>query len=144
MQFVHDSQKVADWLKSKIDYFEPGEGTRTVGVVVNAKLVAAVAYSNFMPPTEQWTGDCEMTFAADSLRWFPEGGPILLGVPFKQFGVGRLTARIARKNKRARAFIEHLGFKQEGVMRRALRRGDVILYGMTRQDFEESKYGGRG
>lgn len=142
MKFVHNSPKVMDWLKGKIDYFEPGEGVQSVGVVAGDKLVAAIAYSNYTAPSAQWSGDCEITFAADSLRWFPEGGPILLGLPFKQFGVGRVTLRIAKKNKRARQFVEHLGFKQEGVMRHALKRGDVVLYGMTRQDWQEAKYGG--
>lgn len=148
MNFVHDDPRIMRWLRLKIPYFEPGEGSRSIGVVYNGNLVAAIAYSNFIPPGEHWSGDCELSFAADHLRWFPEGGPKLLGAPFVQFGVGRVSARIAKKNRRARRLAEHLGFKREGVMRRALNRpggaGDIVIYGMTRGEWEEARYGNGG
>lgn len=144
MQFVYDDPRLLEWLALKIPQFQPGEGCRAVGVVRGGELVGVVAYSNFLAPSEVWSGDCELSCAASHPRWFSrQVGEILLGIPFKQFGVGRLTLRVAKRNKRARRFVEGIGFKQEGVMRHALRRDDVILYGLTRRDWENGKYGGR-
>lgn len=144
MQFVYDSPKVMAWLQAQIPQFVPGEGARAVGVVRGDKLLGAVAYSNYLAPSEHWSGDVEMSCAAESPRWFSrQVGEVLLGIPFRQLRVGRISLRIAKRNKRARRFVEGLGFKQEGVMRHALARGDVVLYGMTLEDFERSNYVGR-
>lgn len=144
MQFLYDDPRLLEWLALKIPYFTATEGAQAVGVVRKGELVGVVAYSNFLPPSDTWSGDVELSCAATTPRWFTrQVGEVLLGLPFRQFGVGRLTLRIARKNKRARRFVEGLGFKQEGVMRHALKRGDIILYGLTRKDWEAGKYGGR-
>lgn len=144
MQFIYEDPRLLEWLSLKVPHFVPGEGAKAVGVVRGGKLVGVVAYSNFLAPSDHWSGDCELSCAATTAKWFSrEAGEVLLGIPFKQLGVGRITVRIAKRNKRARRFVEGLGFKQEGVMRHAHKRGDVVLYGMTRKDFEESPYVGR-
>jgi RimJ/RimL family protein N-acetyltransferase len=52
---------------------------------------------------------------------------------FRKEGMKRLTAEIAKKNKRARRFVEHVGFRLEGTLRHGWHVGndDMCIYGMT-------------
>ena len=52
---------------------------------------------------------------------------------FGEAGLKRLTAEIAKKNRRARAFVEHVGFVLEGNKRHGWHDGqdDMCIYGMT-------------
>lgn len=52
---------------------------------------------------------------------------------FGEAGFKRLTAQIAKRNKRARKFVEHVGFRLEGVTRHGWHDGsdDMCIYGMT-------------
>lgn len=45
----------------------------------------------------------------------------------------RLTAEIAKRNKRARKFVEHIGFRLEGTLRHGWHDGkdDMCIYGLT-------------
>lgn len=45
----------------------------------------------------------------------------------------RLTAEIAKRNKRARKFVEHVGFRLEGTLRYGWHDGndDMCIYGLT-------------
>lgn len=56
----------------------------------------------------------------------------LFSVAFEGFGLKRLTCHIARRNTRARRFVEHIGFRQEGALRRGYDGTQTaIVYGMT-------------
>ena len=46
---------------------------------------------------------------------------------FRQQGVHRIHAEIPATNRAAQKVVTHLGFKREGVMRRAIRRGDEAV-----------------
>lgn len=52
---------------------------------------------------------------------------------FVETRLKRLTAEIAKKNRRARAFVEHVGFAIEGTKRHGWHDGadDMCIYGMT-------------
>jgi RimJ/RimL family protein N-acetyltransferase len=55
--------------------------------------------------------------------------------PFIQLGCKRITGWVEASNTDARRFDEHLGFKQEAVLKHAARDGgDVIIYVMFRED----------
>jgi RimJ/RimL family protein N-acetyltransferase len=59
---------------------------------------------------------------------------------FGEFGAHRVVELILAENRRARAVVERLGFKLEGVMRAHVRRGgrlhDVAVYGLLPEDFQ--------
>ena len=56
----------------------------------------------------------------------------LFTVAFGRLQLVRLTCRVAKGNRRARDFVERLGFRLEGSMRRAFDgRRDAMVYGMT-------------
>lgn len=55
--------------------------------------------------------------------------------PFVQLGCSRMTGWVEVDNMAARKFDEHLGFKQEAILKGAGQHGqDVIVYAMHRQD----------
>ena len=55
--------------------------------------------------------------------------------PFIELGCRRVSGRVEASNTKSRRFSEHLGFKQEAVLRGAASDGgDVILYRMTREE----------
>ena len=136
----YDAQ-LAAWLEKRVPHFTAAPGTRCLGIVRGQRLLAVVAYSNFSEPGEVWAGDVEMSAAADSPRWWSRSvGRDVFSIPFRQFGVGRVTARVRKRDRRTRRFVEGVGFRLEGVMRHALRTDDVCVYGMTRRDWENSNY----
>ena len=55
--------------------------------------------------------------------------------PFIQLDCHRVTGLVRADNMEARRFDEHLGFKQEGVIRKGAADGtDMILYGMLKEE----------
>jgi RimJ/RimL family protein N-acetyltransferase len=58
---------------------------------------------------------------------------------FGQYGAHRIHAEIPATNRAAQKVVTHLGFKREGVMRRAIRRGDEAVdnevWGLLPEEF---------
>lgn len=55
--------------------------------------------------------------------------------PFHILGVDHIAVQTIRSNRKARKLIERMGFKLEGVLRRASPVGqDVFVYGMTKSE----------
>ena len=109
-----------------IDYFRP---CTAIGVAHDGEIVAAAIYNNYRPP------NIEITFVASSPRWASRGAiRAIMRYPFVQLGCKRLTAVTSAHNRRARAFLRRLGFRQEGVHRDALPDGDAVSYGLLTKD----------
>ncbi len=77
----------------------------------------------------------EVSFAFDSPLWATN---YVLGAvcryPFDQLGCIRVTAICAKKNKRSRQMVERIGFKLEGVARKAFGKDDACIYGLLRPE----------
>lgn len=54
----------------------------------------------------------------------------VFGYVFVQLGLPRATALVWASNARCRRFVEHLGFRLEGIRRDGAEDGDVMMYGM--------------
>lgn len=58
---------------------------------------------------------------------------------FQEYGAHRIHAEIPATNRAAQKVVTHLGFKREGVMRGAIRRGDEVVdnevWGLLREEF---------
>jgi RimJ/RimL family protein N-acetyltransferase len=58
---------------------------------------------------------------------------------FEEHGAHRIHAEIPATNRAAQKVVTHLGFKREGVMRRAIRRGDEAIdnevWGLLPEEF---------
>ncbi len=55
--------------------------------------------------------------------------------PFVELGCSRVSGYVDASNAKARRFDEHLGFRQEAILRGAAADGgDVIIYAMTKEE----------
>jgi len=111
----------------------------TLGVMRDGKLEAGIIFNNYRAMSR----DIHLTIASDSARWMNR--KVLKAVfnyVFLQQGCVRLTVTIGRKNKRARRLAagdgkksKGLGFKQEGVVRKAMDGiEDAIVFGMLKKE----------
>ncbi len=119
---------VCRWIESQL-HVDLGE-CAAIGVVQDEALIAAVAFNNYQPHM------IEASVVATTPRWCSRR--VLAAVfayPFRQLGVRRVQATTARRNKRARKFIERLGFKYEGIARKGWPRGgDAAVYSMLNNE----------
>lgn len=60
----------------------------------------------------------------------------LTGWAFGTQKMKRVTAEIAKRNRKARRFVEHVGFRLEGTLRHGWHDGtdDMCIYGLTAED----------
>jgi Acetyltransferases, including N-acetylases of ribosomal proteins len=135
---------VGKYICSKIG-MELVEGTYQALMVLNSKndFVAGVVVANFR------SAGCEISCASEtSAAWRPQVMRAVFSYIFDQLGCVRVTAITTKSNKRAREFLERLGFVLEGNLRRGYDgRRDALLYGLLRDecrflaDFEGSLNG---
>lgn len=110
---------VAAWVAQQLDMqIEDFGPCRAIGIVHDGKLICGWVYSDYR---EMKSGaSMQASVASTSPRW---GTRRVLrdvfGYPFLQQGVTRFWTAISRKNKRARSAAERLGFRLEGIARRA-------------------------
>lgn len=120
----------SDWLKARlpmIKHFEPN--AIFLGIGNGDRLLAAVAYTNY-------TGyDLELTIAADSPKWCTRNSVYeILKHPFLTNKCIRVTAKVAKHNKKSRQLVEGVGFKLEGVVRKGMKDDDLCVYGLLYEE----------
>jgi len=77
-------------------------------------------------------------FAATNPRWASKENIAAWGLwVFEQLGKDRVTATIMKSNKRSRKFVEGIGFKVEGKVRKANKGEDMMVYGLLRNEHNE-------
>lgn len=125
-------EMVAAMVKSRIPHMRNQEwGPYTaLGVVQSDKIVGGVVYHCHR--------GFDICFGAAFVThtWArPATLRALFDYPFNQLGCVRVTAVTGRKNKRARNMLEHVGFRLEGVARKALDGiNDGYVYGLLKED----------
>lgn len=104
----------------------------TVGFSVNDQLACVVVAYHYVKP------NVTMAFASTNPRWATKGNIAALGQwAFDDLDCERVTAFVKKSNKRARKFDEGIGFQHEGKLRRACDDGDVIVYGLLKEDHKK-------
>jgi hypothetical protein len=80
--------------------------------------------------------DCQLSCAAETpLAWKPSVLRAVFDYVFNQLTCVRCTALTKKSNRRARAFLEGLGFELEGRIRRGYDGvKDALIYGLLRED----------
>lgn len=124
---------VIPYVQSRIPHMDDGFGPCVaLGVVRRGILVGGVVYHGYRPAD----GDVMVSIAFERPDWcLPQTMRALFAYPFNELNCGRMTAVVARKNKRSRKLVEGLGFKLEGVARKAFgRRDDAMLYGLLKSE----------
>lgn len=110
---------------------EHGFGLCTaIGVTLDRVLVAGVVYHEYRKHSIQ------LSMASTSPRWCTRKTlNVLLGYPFHQLGVARITACTAKSNLRLQSLVSRLGFRLEGNIRRGLDgQQDLLIYGLLREE----------
>lgn len=130
----NDDDKIAEFVRTMCPHLinTTWDKFRALGVVRRAAIVGGVVFHNY----RERAHDIEISAAFSTSAWcLPQTAKQICDYPINQLGCKRITARTARKNRKARGFLERLGFKVEGVARRALDgRQDMILYGLLIED----------
>lgn len=104
-----------------------------IGVARNGRIVGAAVFHDY-----RWAS-IEVTFVTTSASWASRKNiKAILSYPFLQLRCKRLTAITPEDNRTARAFLERLGFRQEGVHPDSYAGNDLdaISYGLLRSDAE--------
>ena len=131
--YGHD-RELSLWAGQHLGYDGPIRSTEPVaiGVARKGKIVAVAVFHDYR------LASIEVTFVTMTPQWASaENIRAILSYPFVQLGCRRLTAITPRLNATARAFLERLGFRQEGLHPEAYPDGsDGISYGLLRKDAE--------
>jgi RimJ/RimL family protein N-acetyltransferase len=121
---------ISKWVGRRVDEDNFGPCT-AIGLEEDGKLIAGVVYNMY---TE--AGICMHVAADPGKRWMTRDFLYrAFAYPFIQLGCNRVTGLVRVDNIEARRFDEHLGFVQEGVIRKGATDGtDLILYGMLKEE----------
>lgn len=137
-------QEALEWAKAVLGIAQPVGFCRTLAAVDSeGEFVFVVVLSNF---TE--TNVDMHTAARPGAQWATPRAALemfrgVFDYAFNHFQVLRVTGLVRSKNELARRFDEHIGFKLEGVMRRAFKDDDLCVYGFLREDYEQHKWNRR-
>lgn len=122
---------VGAWVAEKTG-MELRPGTYQALMVVNddGNFIAGVVITNFRGT------DCEISCASESaMAWRPHVCAAVFKYIFEQLGCVRCTSITTKRNKRARGFLEALGFALEGNLRLGYDgTHDALIYGLLRSE----------
>ena len=124
-------ERVLKWVGDRTDEDDFGPGSIAIGLEEDDELIAGVAFNMYTKASI-----CMHVAAMPGKRWMTKDFLWRsFAYPFIQLGCNRVTGLVREDNLAAQRFDEHLGFKREGLLRRACTDGqNMILYGMLRED----------
>ena len=127
------------WACDKIGYVKATRfaGCHAIGVVDGrGQLGAAAIYG----PDDDFK-DCEISFALQPGFYLSRAAiSMFLRYPFGQLKYVRVTAVTPHKATSTRQFLEKLGFKREGVLRRRFGTDDAVVYGLLAKEWARSVF----
>lgn len=132
---------VAHWTAERIPFVGVGENfgpCSTMGVLDSEGLMAAGAVYHAYRPAFR---GLEISFAMRPGFYLSRSAiSALLRYPFAELNCVRVTAVTPLKATSTRQFLEKLGFKREGVLRRAFGTDDAVVYGMLAKEWARSLF----
>lgn len=125
------TEMVGEYLMEKTG-MKVAPGTYQAMMVVNDQqdFVAGIVFNNFRET------DVEVSCAGETpAAWRPGVCSAIFKYIFEQLGCVRCTSITTKANKKARAFLEALGFQLEGNVRLGYDgRRDALIYGLLRSE----------
>lgn len=114
----------------------------SIGIARDGGLVGAALYHNYNTTSDGRPLFIEISFGTIDKNWATRAIiSALLGYPFLQLKVKRIQSTVSVKNRDVRHFLEHLGFKMEGVGRLAWPHGgNAMMYSLLSREFFSSKW----
>ena len=109
---------------------------RSVGVIVDGKIACAVVLHNYVGH------QCDLAIYSKNAKWATRRiGREILSWPFEQLGCVRIQGIVRRQNKSVRSFLERMGWKYEGKLRRGWSESeDAIIYSLLKDEFYTNRY----
>lgn len=145
--FGHDAD-VAHWVAERIPhaavripYYDRGQvfgPSAAIGVVNGAgDMVAGVVYHNYDP----FVRSIEVSMASTTRMWArPDVVRSLLRYIFVQANCLRCTAVTPRSATSPRRFLEGIGFKREGSIRRGFGSENALVYGLLADEWAAGRF----
>ena len=119
---------VSAWVQSKLKGFL-FKDCKSIGIVKNQLLIAAVVYSNLRD------GQIEATIVIIDKNWANKSILYaLFAYPFVQCNCHRILVTVRDNNKKSIKLAKRLGFRYEGKLRQMFPPHDAVLLGMLRSD----------
>jgi hypothetical protein len=134
-------EEAVEWAKKIIGIEGPTGFCRAVSAVdKDENFVFVIVVSNFTAinvdmhvaalPGANWATPHEI------VKMFNE----MFSYFFQHLKIQRVTGLVRLSNVVAQLFCKHLGFKLEGIMRRAFVDDDLCIYGFLKEDFDSHKW----
>jgi hypothetical protein len=135
---IDDTGFIYQWIKNGLNDREVLTGDFCAGIYKKEKLVCGLIFSCNNPQKDVYLTIYSTTpswCTRDSLRF------ILVDTCIGVYNCRRATALTSRKNKRARQFLEKVGFKLEGIQRKARVDGnDNCIYGILKEEILNQRW----
>ena len=129
---IYDQDRlISKWVGDKLGIYDFGPCT-TIGVARDGEIIAGAVYGNYHLDNSGKPLSIEVTIVSIDKTWLDRHIlSTLFGYPFTRLKVRRVQLTTAKRNKELRIMFERLGFKFEGVLRKAWRGGgDAVVYSM--------------
>lgn len=127
----HLTPRVGEYIMSKVNglRLDPGMFQAFAFLAVDGTFMGGCVISNYRGT------DCEISCAAENSMCFRRNVmQAVFSYIFVQLGCVRCTSLTTKGNKRARSFLEALGFELEGNLRRGYDGSrDALVYGLLRE-----------
>ena len=123
-------ETIAEFVRERTRGVYPFANFSALGLLEDGKLLAGVVYDHYTPP-------CIMMHiaAVPTKTWatrdfaFP-----CFDFPFNQLGCRVVIGLVAKRNKGARRFDEHLGFVLRGTIPEGFADDDMLIYAMRKSE----------
>ena len=133
-----DSNAITRWVADRIgESVDRMRSPYGIGVVDDGKIEMGMVLCDY-------TGNNLMIHFAKNagVMIAPQVYGDLLKVPFsKPISVGRVSGFANESNGASIDLMKMLGFKQEGCIRKHFGNEDALVFGLLKEEFEESRYG---
>jgi hypothetical protein len=131
------TEMVGQYVMEKIPGLVLTPGMFQAFMIVNDEMdfVAGVVFTNFRS-TDGVPTDIEISCATETAAaWRPDVCRAIFKYVFEQVGCVRCTSITVKGNRKARSFLEGLGFQLEGNVRLGYDgRRDALIYGLLRSE----------
>lgn len=124
---------VAEWVSQQLPGRPELKPCVAIGFAIEDRIIAGAVFNNYRGGSIEWS------MAATDKRWMTRRTlRAIFAYPFVQVSVRRLQVTVAKRDKRTRKMVQRLGFKFEGIGRKAMSDGsDAAVYSLLRHEAQK-------